>query len=774
MTDKLEGVIVKSGTKYSCPLIKKFKTNEQFEIQHNGFFPVDVGDIFIGSGKIDGNVFVVTSNYVVRIGEDSQTIVNFIHRSLMIKGTYFTVRHAKTYWEHIGKDNNDIEKTIKQINNRSISYVMNNNLTNPPEDDDLEGGLSLTQITVFLKKWYDRRLIRQLHLLGLYNRDIKSCHMDPVEIFKVAQINPFKLVGISIEKADELIDYFGINLPNDDRQAGIALRVLAENSNKKAWAATPIITLKKSVSGLTNEQILLLVREYPVISEKNFIYLQYNYRVETYVSEYIVSKLSQKDNTFDVTYNSGMSGEQKDATLMSLNKPICMIMGKAGCGKTTVIKEIITLMKASDNMYFLLSFTGKAVSRIKEVVPDENPMTIHRFIGNDVELEKGALFIIDEVSMVTTELFYKLLRKIGNVNVRFTFIGDNNQLPPITWGAFLDEIIKIKEIPRVFLTKNFRIKEGENNTLYKNLELILNPPRLVENNLTAYKKLKLFSGDNFKLYTGTQDRAVEEFMKFVNGGADIKDIMLISPYRAPLSTLNYIIECEIFKDDEEFDDYLKRHWCKGNRILINRNCYDVSPPLYNGQDGFILDVNEREMEIEVFGNNYTIPLYAPIAINDKDHQDESSGNTNDIKCLDKGMCITIHKSQGSEKQYVLIILPKACHTFVDRRMIYTAVSRAIGTVVIIEEEPNTLVQCVYKDPTVRYDSLAVKIVDLIKKKTENERLSMLEDAITMVEEFETEDRLDVAENKVVTYIAQKIDIFSISSNGLTEDDVKFE
>ncbi|EQD27309.1 ATP-dependent RecD/TraA family DNA helicase, partial [mine drainage metagenome] len=137
------------------------------------------------------------------------------------------------------------------------------------------------------------------------------------------------------------------------------------------------------------------------------------------------------------------TSEQTKAIQGAMDHKICIITGGAGVGKTTVISEIVKNLNIRGLRYRLLSFTGKAVSRLKEVTGSNKCSTIHRFL-NKSRAETDVI-IIDEASMVTDALMHQLFDTC-RIN-RIVLVGDPNQLEPIGWGKFFKELVKSETIP---------------------------------------------------------------------------------------------------------------------------------------------------------------------------------------------------------------------------------------------------------------------------------------------------------------------------------------
>jgi exodeoxyribonuclease V alpha subunit len=206
--------------------------------------------------------------------------------------------------------------------------------------------------------------------------------------------------------------------------------------------------------------------------------MKHIYNIEKSVSQFIHKSIDKTaeiyeedklnaDNIIGNFYEcKTLTDEQKTAVNNALKARLSIVTGGGGVGKSTIIREIARNLSIRGVGYIVCSFTGKAVSRLHEIMKNKNAITIDRFIMktkerkvNDAKFDISAVkhIIIDEASMVTTELFYRLLQQLDS-DVSITFVGDLNQLPAIGWGSLMKELINCGRVPTFYLTKNQRIQ----------------------------------------------------------------------------------------------------------------------------------------------------------------------------------------------------------------------------------------------------------------------------------------------------------------------------
>ncbi len=357
----------------------------------------------------------------------------------------------------------------------------------------------------------------------------------------------------------------------------------------------------------------------------------------------------------------GFEDEQRIAILNSVISKgrLSIITGGPGVGKTTVLKKVIETMRKQYpdvNVRFLAS-TGKAANRIKETLGDIQNITIstiHKFVGwgNDTiwdsektkEIKESGLVIVDESSMMDLFIFSILINALDMQKTKVILVGDSDQLPSVEAGNILSDMIDLG-VPCFHLTKNHR----NNGIILENAKKIISgDPFLKENSF-------------FKIVDSAPS------LGWIRAGLEIsdayqlpekKDIAAFSPYRTELkdgsaSYINKLVQNSIFKGRRKCIDYYL-----GDRVVFTRT--DYTARYFNGDIGILTGWKKGHYIVSVNGEER-------IVVCDSD--------------IDLAYSLTIHKSQGSEYNEVLISIPKY-NPFITRRMLYTAVTRAKDKVTI--------------------------------------------------------------------------------------------
>lgn len=429
--------------------------------------------------------------------------------------------------------------------------------------------------------------------------------------------------------------------------------------------------------------------------------------VKTYtIFETEIIKLQEYNN---VTYNA----DQLRAIKSSLESRVSIISGGPGTGKTTIVKAIVDLyiilhkLSARDitNNIALLAPTGRAAKKLAEstLLPAS---TIHRYLKwnkdnndfgvNEFNPNTHKLIIVDETSMIDTYVFASLLKGLTK-NIQIVFVGDANQLPSVGPGMVLNDLISsnlftftpLIEIYRQSINSYIPVLASE----IKNKEL--------SDDFTSKK-------DDYNFLSIPSNLIKENLKKIcqmcIEKGLTDKDIQILAPmYKGEngIDNINIILQ-DLFnpkdknKKEIKVGDVIYRVHDKVLQ-LVN----DMDKNVFNGDIGYIK---------EIVSINH--PRKKDIFLIDFD------GNTveytkEDMYNVKHAYAISIHKSQGSEFPHVIIPVVKNYYKMLYNKLIYTAVSRAKKSLVIIGEE-QALKMAVYNDlATNRKTTLLDKLMNKI-------------------------------------------------------------
>ena len=375
---------------------------------------------------------------------------------------------------------------------------------------------------------------------------------------------------------------------------------------------------------------------------------------------------------------------------------------------TTCLGELIHNLELRGIKYAVSSFTGKAVSRIREVSKNKNALTLHRLISNANKMknddETFEHLIIDETSMVTTELLYNVLQVYPNIK-KLTLVGDVNQLPPISWGDLFHQIIKSETIPTYRLTTNYRVytATGERDGIILNANALI-----THDNVYPFDYV---TTSNFSVIEG----GAESVYAIINGcyasGIKVEQLGIITPYNRTLESLNKKFQEIYNKDAKGIVDGFGIKWMIGDRVMLIENDPDIG--VFNGENGIIRDVNDKSIMVDFGHGTYEYMLEEKRTFSKKfvDEDDEEYiSKERTVRKLTHSYAITIDKSQGSEWDFVIFYIPEFNKgSFLNKNRVYTALTRAKRCVwcVITDLECFNVVSV--KNQAYRCDNLAKRL-----------------------------------------------------------------
>lgn len=459
-----------------------------------------------------------------------------------------------------------------------------------------------------------------------------------------------------------------------------------------------------------------------IVLEKDYYYLKQAYQDETYIVskikklldkeidsyEFFYSKLKQLEELYHVKYNK----KQELAIEKALTNNILIINGGPGTGKTTIIKAIISMYQEVNHLTFdslveetkLLAPTGRASKRMSEAT-NMPASTIHRFLKWDRESNSfnvdeynkdySKLIIIDEVSMIDLNLFASLLRGLTD-NIKLVLVGDFNQLPSVGAGNVLKDLIESSVIDTIELDTLYR--QSEDSYINK---LAL---EIKENDLSNYLETKddytFLECNSYSLNNNIK----EIVKKIIEKGYDKKQVQLMAPmYIGPngIDRLNKELQDvfnpkDTYKKEVSFGDIVFR---ENDKVLQLENMPDEN--VFNGDIGFIeyilypSESDSKKTEVYV---NYDgiIVKYLP----------------QDLIKIKHAFIISIHKSQGSEFDIVVLPLTLNYRRMLYRKLIYTAITRAKKKLILIGEKEAFLYAVSNNNERVRNTNLKDRLYNM--------------------------------------------------------------
>ena len=527
---------------------------------------------------------------------------------------------------------------------------------------------------------------------------------------KQIKTNPYILctsgIDIDFRSVDRMAADLGFDAENSDRVRAGIVYVLHENANA-GHTCLPTEKLRESVCdnlGIERRQFESCLddceeKDWVVritLGKREFVYLPEYYLAETYIAKKLAFMLrtsaqyekDYSDEIRGVEFSENIQYEdlQRAAISACLTGSVFILTGGPGTGKTTTLNRVIKILKAQKKRILLCAPTGRAAKRMSDLT-GEPARTIHRLLEVDFTAKGELKFkrnetnplpadvvIADEMSMVDALLMCSLVRAIKPTS-KFIMVGDSNQLPSVGAGNVLKDLIASHYIPSVELKEIFR--QAAQSLIVTNAHRIVNGefPVLDDRQNDFFFMNKSLESDIAELVI----QLAKQRLPDTYGFSPIDDIQVLCPTKmgmAGTKELNKQLQSALNppsqnKAELKFFDVIFR---TGDKVMQTKNDYDVlwtknnekGSGIFNGDIGIIRSVDR-------FSQNVTIDFEGRVAIYTSEM----------LRRLEHAYAITIHKSQGSEYDAVIIPITAFTHNLLYRNLLYTGVTRAKKMIIVI-------------------------------------------------------------------------------------------
>ena len=404
---------------------------------------------------------------------------------------------------------------------------------------------------------------------------------------------------------------------------------------------------------------------------------------------------------------SSLNQEQLDAVEKALSCGVSVITGGPGTGKTTVVSEIVRRGEAMGLDIILTAPTGRAAKRLAEAT-GKTAKTIHRtlgcnpgesgFVHNASNLLEADMVIVDEVSMLDVELaasLVKALRKPAKKKegVRLVLVGDADQLPSVGPGRVMADIIESGRFPVTRLVQVYR--QQSDSGIITNASLV-NAGRMPRKAAAKKESLEEF----YWIECEDALRAQELVLKLVAeriperfGFDPVEDIQVLTPMnKGDCGTweLNRLLRDKLNSGSDGAGGTIESSAGKfstGDKVMQIKNDYDRN--VFNGDLGRITCVNAADGTLSVCFDGDRIVEY----------------DTDSAAGLRNAYAATVHKAQGAEFPAVVLVMMPQQFMMLERKMLYTAITRAKKLFILIAPEKTVAMTVRNYRAAIRYSGL---------------------------------------------------------------------
>lgn len=587
----------------------------------------------------------------------------------------------------------------------------------------------------FIEKFASRQTIEDLKQKGLTHKEAFDAynffHENAVEVF---DDNPYDFVAAGIydfDRAEEIAEELDEPVSPGLRAQSLVEHIVDHNisNGHTCLPRDSVVRTAKAYLSCSDDVAQIAVDDaveyHRLITEdidgRQFLFTPSAYNAEKDIADRIkvfVNYPPQKSEisgaeiyAFEKANDIEFDAKQRKAIEIAVNKGSLILTGGPGTGKTTTVKGIITLMQNRGLDVALAAPTGRAAKRMTELTGCE-AKTVHRLLeveykdGSDkpvfVHNHKNPLdvdaVIVDELSMVDIFLFDALLDALP-LRARLIMVGDKDQLPPVGAGNVLSDMIKSGLIPVVELDKIFR-------QAMQSL-IVTNAHRVVKGEMPVTTDNGVDS-DFFMMHETVPISACRKIVDLVTRRLPaaysmdpVSDLQVLCPSKigeTGSQNINIMLQKQLNPPERGKNEIVSRGYIlrEGDKVMQIKNNYDIpwfksddnGMGVFNGDIGILTRI-DRAADI----------------INVKFDDREAMYSVENVGELELAYAMTVHKSQGSEFDGVIIPVVATPQKLAYRNLFYTAVTRAKKLIVLVGTESNVRAMVENDKKSRRYSAL---------------------------------------------------------------------
>jgi len=591
------------------------------------------------------------------------------------------------------------KRIVKKFGEQTLEILSRN----PDRMKDVEG-VGAVKLKEIKKSWAEHEDIRDL-IIFLQEHNVSTSLATKIyrhygqKSYQILKTNPYQLCmeiwGIGFKTADQIAIKLGMDPVSPERIKAFILYLL-EKDNEQGH----IFSFAGNLETRCREELEVgqekfrpaleeLKKKKLVVGESladgEAIYLPFFYQAQEVVVRSIhkLARAPFLSPAFDIDQVIGdvekglrleFSAQQKRAIRESFQKKILIITGGPGTGKTTIIKAVTAVFDKWGSKVLLAAPTGRAAKRLAETTGKE-AKTIHRtlefnpklgiFRRNEKHPLAGDAIIIDEFSMVDLALMYSLIKAIPP-SMRLIIVGDKDQLPALGPGTLLRDLIESQQVSVVRLDEIFR---QERDSL-----IVTNAHRINQGQTILYPARDDKNSDFYFIHQEDEQKVFQTILKLCSFGIPRK--LAISPLSPQIQVISPMykgfvgvdrLNAELQRRLNPSQEGLKigmREIRVHDKVMQIRNNYEKD--VFNGDIGSVVHIDRSRYRLIVHFDGRPV-------IYDKD----------EIEDITLAYAVSVHKSQGSEYQAVVMPLLTQHFIMLQRNLFYTALTRAKKLSIII-------------------------------------------------------------------------------------------
>lgn len=552
-------------------------------------------------------------------------------------------------------------------------------------------GIGEKRVETILKCWEEQRQIRSV-MIFLRGNGVSPSFAQ--KIFKtygeesIAKMkeNPYLIAqeihGIGFKSADSIAQNLGIAKDAPQRiQSGIQHMLWELSSDGHVrYPKDQLVEESEKLLDIEQEKVLhelhALQEQNLIVEDEGFIWIKPLFLAEAGIARELhrlmdaPCALRGVDTEKALTWvqeklSIELAKQQKEGVAKAVNDKVLILTGGPGTGKSTITNAILRICEKLTKKILLAAPTGRAAKRMSEIT-HRKAFTIHAAL--EMDFAKGGfkrgkdnplncdLLIVDEASMIDTQLMYSLLKAVPT-NTRVIFVGDIDQLPSVGPGNVLRDMIDSEILPVVRLNEIFRQAKGSH--------IITNAHKVNRGEfpyLGGNRDFRFIEGetpeDIQRILVTLITRELPEFLP--------EKIQILCPMKRGVigtENLNQIMQ-DVLNPSGQPLIRMGRRFHKGDRIMQIRNNYDKE--VSNGDVGYItqIDTIDQTMDVEFYGRAVSYDF-------------------GELDELVLAYAVSIHKYQGSECPCVIIPVHTSHFKLLHRNLLYTGITRGKKRVILV-------------------------------------------------------------------------------------------